>query len=426
MLLEFTVENYRSIKEPVTLSAVAQKSRKVKAGKRAMKSDAEICPGFPVEGWDMELLPVMAIFGANASGKSNVVSALDYFALLVTGNHTKAISIQSYKSTTPNPFKLDSTYHTKPTKFCIQVAVSSYIYKYRLEIIQSRVIFESLVYSTSETKRPRILFERKWSEQQEHYLWKNGESFQGSHLQLQKSIRETELFMVVLERLKIAKIQLFSKWIGELVVDIIQPSLSLNTSMTNTLISYLDRENPSLRKKVVGILRNFDTGLVDLEIRRSPDSSDVEIFAVHEISQGNRVVWRFEEESLGTQKLLSFSYLVISVLEDGGLMSVDELGTNLHPQITSYIIQLFQNPKTNPKGAQLIFTSHDNTLQRNQLLRRDEIWFTEKKPDQSTDLYSLADFKVRNDLAIDKAYLDGRFGAVPFLPDTVEELLGVE
>ena len=76
---------------------------------------------------------------------------------------------------------------------------------------------------------------------------------------------------------------------------------------------------------------------------------------------------------------------------------------------------MFQNPQTNPKNAQLIFTSHDNTLQRNNLLRRDQIWFTQKRPDQSTELYSLSDFKVRNDLAIDKAYLDGRFGAVPFL-----------
>jgi hypothetical protein len=84
---------------------------------------------------------------------------------------------------------------------------------------------------------------------------------------------------------------------------------------------------------------------------------------------------------------------------------------------------MFQNPKTNPKNAQLIFTSHDNTLQRNNLLRRDQIWFTQKRPDQSTELYPLTDFHVRNDLAIDKAYLDGRFGAVPFLPSDEEIIL---
>ena len=96
---------------------------------------------------------------------------------------------------------------------------------------------------------------------------------------------------------------------------------------------------------------------------------------------------------------------------------VDELGSNIHPSITREMIKLFQSPKTNPKRTQLIFTTHDNTLQRNNLLRRDQIWFTQKRPDQSTELYPLSDFNVRNDLAIDKAYLDGRFGAVPFISE---------
>jgi uncharacterized protein len=100
------------------------------------------------------------------------------------------------------------------------------------------------------------------------------------------------------------------------------------------------------------------------------------------------------------------------------------LGFNIHPNITRAIVKMFQNPKTNPNRAQLIFTSHDNTLQRGNLLRRDQIWFTEKRSDGSTELYPLSDFKVRNDLAIDKAYLDGRFGAVPFLPDD-EELISL-
>ena len=95
---------------------------------------------------------------------------------------------------------------------------------------------------------------------------------------------------------------------------------------------------------------------------------------------------------------------------------LDELGSNIHPNITHEIVRLFQDPKTNPKRAQLIFTSHDNTLQQRNLLRRDQIWFTQKRPDGSTELYPLTDFHPRNDLAIDKAYLDGRFGAVPRLP----------
>lgn len=103
-------------------------------------------------------------------------------------------------------------------------------------------------------------------------------------------------------------------------------------------------------------------------------------------------------------------------------MLIDELGSNIHPNITREIVRLFQNPETNPKRAQLIFTSHDNTLQARNLLRRDQIWFTQKRSDGSTDLYPLTDFHPRNDLAIDKAYLDGRFGAVPILPSEEDML----
>lgn len=125
----------------------------------------------------------------------------------------------------------------------------------------------------------------------------------------------------------------------------------------------------------------------------------------------------------GTQRLFNLAYRMLIALKIGSLTIVDELGTNIHPNIVKNIIKIFQNPNTNPKRAQLIFTSHDNTLQRNNLLRRDQIWFTQKRTDQSTELYALTDFHVRNDLAIDKAYLDGRFGAVPFLPSHEEMIL---
>lgn len=147
------------------------------------------------------------------------------------------------------------------------------------------------------------------------------------------------------------------------------------------------------------------------------------IFALHEKPDGQTVSWPFEEESLGTQRLFSLAFRIVVDITIGGLIIVDELGTNIHPNIIRNIIKIFQNQKTNPENAQLIFTSHDNTLQRNNLLRRDQIWFTQKRPDQSTELYPLTDFHVRNDLAIDKAYLDGRFGAVPFLPSNEEMIL---
>jgi uncharacterized protein len=426
MLLEFTVENYRSIKEPVTLSAVGQKSRKTKAGKRAIKSDEEICPGFKVEGWDLIVLPVMAIFGANASGKSNVLGALDYFALLATGTHGNIHNLQDYGLPTLSKFRLDNDYELYPTKFGIEVALNNCIFSYQFSVNGTQIIDEILDYRVSETKRSRTLFHRLWDEDKNKYIWKNGENFSGSHIQLQESIRENELFLGLMKRLNIKKINPFLDWLENWCIDFKYPSLSISNGITGFNIRDIGEKRSELEAKIFGILRNFDTGLLDVKIKEFPDSSGIQILAIHQNEKGEQISWGFDEESLGTRRLFSLAYEIVKVLGNGSIMTLDELGSNLHPKITSHIIQLFQTQKTNPNGAQLIFTSHDNTLQRNQLLRRDQIWFTEKKSDQSTDLYSLADFKVRNDLAIDKAYLDGRFGAVPFLPETVEELLGVD
>jgi uncharacterized protein len=429
MLLEFTVENYRSIKEPVTLSAVAQKAPKRKSSaktKRGVKSDAEICPGFPVEGWDMELLPVMAIFGANASGKSNVLQSLDYLLMLMRGKNSLErlyFFIDSHQ-----PFGLDEKSHSTPTRFDLTIVKNGLIYRYQLELFGQKVYREILSYTSHTTKRMRHLFHREWSESQSMYTWKNGEAFAGSHIQLQPTISENDLFISLINRLKIKITAPLSEFLGVCIPGLLPvPSDTMNIIYANLMRDTVEtEEDMAIKRNIVQLLKMFDVGISDLEFRKPNDKDDAGIYAIHERKDGRKVSWKFEEESLGTQSLFSFGCSILIILKEGGLVLFDELGSNLHPQITSYIIQLFQSLKTNPKGAQLIFTSHDNTLQRNQLLRRDEIWFTEKKPDQSTNLYSLADFKVRNDLAIDKAYLDGRFGAVPFLPETVEELLGVD
>jgi uncharacterized protein len=430
MLLEFTVENYRSIKEPVTLSAVAQKAPKRKSSaksKRGVKSDAEICPGFEVEGWDLTLLPVMAIFGANASGKSNVIKALEHLLSIVT---SQGIRLQIQNPTDQNsiihePFKLDSISRDNPTIFTLQVAISSSIYKYRLALNRKQVTSESLEYSNSLTKRPRVIFSREWD--LGSYKWKKGEGLTSAQFELGKTIRENEIFITILNRFRSDLTSPFYQWAIASSIGLYLNFRGEDKFSSNLIANDSESAKPNdYKDQIVEFLRRFDTGIFDIETHKDIDSGHVTVYAIHQTEQGNSIRWNFEEESLGTQTIFSLAGLIVIALKVGGVVLLDELGTNLHPKITSYIIQLFQNSKTNPKGAQLVFTSHDNTLQRNQLLRRDQIWFTEKRSDQSTDLYSLADFKVRNDLAIDKAYLDGRFGAVPFLPETVEELLGVD
>ncbi len=171
------------------------------------------------------------------------------------------------------------------------------------------------------------------------------------------------------------------------------------------------------------IVQKFDTGLSGIKINKSEEGLGHKIYASHKTIDGKEIIWSFDEDSLGTKRLFGLAFQIVVALAKDGLIIVDELGTNIHPNIVKSIVRRFQSPKTNPKCAQLILTSHYNTLQRNNLLRRDQIWFTQKHSDQSTELYPLTDFHVRNDLAIDKAYLDGRFGAIPFLPSDEEMIL---
>jgi len=423
MLVDFTVENYRSIKEPVTLSAVAQRqsSRQTtqSSKRKRVKLDREITPGYPLKGWDIELLPVLAIFGANASGKSNVIQALDYLLLLMAHGNQETLKFQQFLNYAKlTPFKLDSKFAKKPTQFELRVAFDEAIYTYSLVLNQNRILSENLDYALAETKRTRRLFHRNWDDKAKKFIWKNGSYFAGSHTKLQRTIRENELFISLIARLEVDVIKRLCSWLKWRWLGI-----GLGTEDYDKLSIFSFRSH-GVSKEVVEIIKFFDTGISGIDINNKIEEEyDYDIYALHHTSDGHEIRWSFEEESLGTQRLFSLAYRMVLVLKTGGLLIVDELGTNIHPNIVRNIVSIFQNPKINPKNAQLIFTSHDNTLQRNNLLRRDQIWFTQKRPDKSTDLYPLTDFHVRNDLAIDKAYLDGRFGAVPFLPSNEEMIL---
>jgi hypothetical protein len=221
MLVDFTVENYRSIKEPVTLSAVAQRQssrQTTQDGKRKrVKSDHEIAPGYPVKGWDIELLPVLTIFGANASGKSNVIQALDYLLLLMAHGNQGTLKFQQiFKYAKLIPFKLDSIFAKEPTRFELRVAFDDAIYTYSLILNQNHILLEKLDYALAKTKRTRRLFHRNWDENTKKFIWKNGSDFAGTHTKLQRNIRENELFISLIARLDLDVIERFCNWFRKL------------------------------------------------------------------------------------------------------------------------------------------------------------------------------------------------------------------
>jgi uncharacterized protein len=420
MLLDFTVENFRSIKGAETLSAVAQgrksttKDTEQKTTKRRVKSDEEIAPTFHVEGWDIDILPVIGIFGANASGKSNVLSALAFLLrFMVIGG-----SENYHKRNIFTPFKLDKSSTDNPTHFELRTVFEGTIYTYSLLLDSNQIYAEKLEYSLASTKKTRRLFSRSWNSKSKEYKWSNGKDFKGSHIQLEESLQNHETYFGLLMRLEIPVIKSFTKWV------FFQPSTSnfddKFLQFEQITLDFLF-ESPKILKRVETLLCRLDTGLSGVEVRKVNSNENTELYALHDSDYGT-VKWRFAEESRGTRDLFLVAFSINMALETGSSIIFDELGSSVHSNLTREIIKLFQNPKTNPKNAQLIFSSHDSTLQRNNLLRRDQIWFTQKRLDQSTELYSLSDFKERNDLAIDKAYLDGRFGAIPFISDDEEPL----
>jgi uncharacterized protein len=424
MLIDFTVENFRSIKEPVTLSAIAHTHKR-------NQTDNKIAKPVSVPKRKLELLPILGIFGANASGKSNVLNALEKLLTFVSSSKLYDNSPDSRRFNFVSPFLLNSASAKLPTRFALRILSQGNIYIYNLSILQKVIVEEKLEYIPQELERAstRLIFHRIHNKKSQRYDVENGKDFGEEYRELQTSLKESQAFLGFMQNnLKNDLLLPLVLWFG-----LYWASNSLDDEGLDQYVSCLILDDktasfPNLKPRVLEILKTFDVGIEDFEIRRTKDASDgddFEIWITHRTNKG-KTKWLLEEESLGTRKLFALATKLFWTFDKGVLMIIDELGASTHPNINREIIKLFQNRKINKNGAQLIFTSHDSSLLSKGVLRRDQIWYTQKLEDGSTDLYPLSDFGIRNDLAIDKAYLDGRFKAVPFLPGEreMEELAG--
>ena len=425
MLIDFTVENYRSIREPITLSAIAQTHKR-------NQSDNKITKPVSFPKRKLELLPVLGIFGANASGKSNVLNGLEKLLSFVfyAGFYNK--STANYPQFNfVRPFLLNSTSAISPTRFALRMLREGNVYIYNLSILQNVITEEKLEYIPQELARAstRLIFHRKRNDKTQRYDVENGKEFGETYLEIQTSLKESQAFLgFMMANINNEFLYPVLKWFG-----LYWSSNSLDDDYFDhkyscAILEGMKKRYPNLQPKVLEILKKFDVGIENFEIKKKKDASDdhdFEVWITHRTNKG-KTKWLLEEESLVTRKLFTLAIRLFWTFEEGSLMLVDELGASTHPNINREIIKLFQNRKINKNNAQLIFTSHDSSLLSKGILRRDQIWYTQKLEDGSTDLYPLSDFGIRNDLAIDKAYLDGRFKAVPFLPGEreMEELAG--
>lgn len=421
MLIEFSCQNYKSIKKKVTLS---------------MKSTSDdTYKDTLIKTNGLELSPINAIYGPNGAGKTNVINALGYMSFLVG----QSVTFQHGDKLLFFPHKLSEK--DKPSSFEIQFCVENIRYAYGFSLNQTRILEEYLYYFPK--GRQAKIFERS-----------NGEFSFGSKFKRElDEIRSTKnkenrLFIATAASWTNLKdiINPFSYLKDGLVIN---QSINSGNGEDSWLIYTLSQieSNDDIRELYTQIVKDLGVGITDISSKINkksvsmddipsniPEELRMTLAKSEQVEVELKTIYGemdidFNEESLGIQKILSITGPILDVLINGKVLVYDELEASLHPMLVLYIIEMFKNPDFNKNNAQLIFTTHDTNLLDLNLFRRDQIWLVEKNlDDYSSDLYSLSDLKnVRKDENIEKGYIRGKYGAVPFLGDgLVKKWIGRE
>ncbi|MFM6326010.1 MAG: AAA family ATPase [Microcystis panniformis] len=408
MLIEFSVGNYRSFKDVVTLSMVA-------ADEAADNDELDKNNVFKVNQ-NFSLLKSAAIYGANASGKSNLILAL-YFMQSFVINSSK---LQITDKIDLEKFRLSSETEDKPSFFKIVFHLDNKTYEYSFEVTQERVISEELS-CTPKTRKTNIFSREKDKIKYSKSLMKGKD--------VKDLTKKNTLFLSIAAQFNDPLAGKILLWFSR--VKIISGSQLENLRQLS--IDYLSREQ-NLKNEIVSLIKKLDLSIKDMSIevgrkpldnfhKDIPDTVYNSIETYHEKYDLEGKVIGLESfqlnkhESRGTQKLFALLAPILSVLKASEVLIIDELDSLLHPLMAIAIIGLFNSQQTNPKNAQLIFATHDVNLLSNQLFRRDQIWFTEKNRQEATDLYSLVEFDIDNNASFEQDYIQGRYGAIPFIGD---------
>jgi hypothetical protein len=389
MLLRFRVANYASIRDEADLSMVA------------VTSHEEIAVR-PINGTDLSALPAAAIYGANASGKSSVVDALIFMTSSVVGSH------QTWSPGAPTKrraFRLDTASRQQPTRFAVDFVLGGVRYEYGFSVDDHRVTEEWLF--GFPRKRTRILFERA-----ENNEIKFGQSLAGPRESVARLIRPNSLYLSAAAANNHPQLSPIYNWFAQGIFPV-----TAGRPLAGSSALHIGQHHAG--DPLRSLLRYADTGIVDLATTR-----DSEISFMHRNASGVTRL-SIDEESSGTLAWLQLAGPVTAAVQRGGLLVVDDLDAHLHPLLASHLVGIFQDPGTNRSGAQLLFTAHNTTLLSPSApgrLRRDQVWFTEKDDSGATSLFALAEFRARNEPDnIEKRYLNGSYGAIPFQDETTLE-----
>lgn len=437
MLIEFTVENYLSFKDETTFSMVADKS---------ISKDLENNKFLEPVSKKFELLKSAVIYGANASGKSNLLKSLAFMKQKVFTSFRDSL-INNEENQDINNFKLSSSTENKPSTFEVIFIQNNKRYRYGFEIDNKKVCSEWLFYVPE--KRETNLFKREGNKFKINESFKEGKG-------LEEKTREDVLFLSLVAQFNGSISKEILDWFNKITyISGIEGRFNRSYSILKA------KQDPAFKEKLIHFLRKLDVGIEDINImelsveeqlKKLPNNIPNEIknliesfgtkgkslFATiqrnkYDEQENTKELVSFDIESMesdGTKKIIALLAYWFDILENSKILIIDELDSSLHSLLTIEMIKLFHSKSSNPKNAQLIFSLHDTTILSNEFFRRDQIWFIEKDPFGASDLYSLVEYKldndtkVRNDASYNKNYLKGKYGAIPFLGN-IQELFKI-
>ncbi len=415
MLIEFRVENYRSLRDEQALT--------LEAGRIGESSDPR---PRGVAGHGESLLPAAVIYGANASGKSNVLAALAFMREAVILSHRQ----WEPEGGIPRTAFAWGDKRNESSMFEASFLVEGTKYVYGFSVDDEAVVEEWLF--AWPNNRKQVWFEREGDR------FKFGEHMQGPNDAVEEVTRPNALFLSAAAQHGHKQLRPLYSWFrgilpvnvpgrgypmfhAEFISEIFPSSDHGQLSLFES-----DEADDTLAARIGQLLKAADIGIVDIKSAVDKEEHQGRTFRRRRIllqhQAGDDDSWlHLEEESEGTKTLFQMAPSVFQALDSGGLLLVDELESSLHPSLGLAIVKMFNSPKTNPKNAQIVFTTHDTNLLGTTLgeppLRRDQVWFTEKDKEGASRLYPLTDYKPRKAENLERGYLQGRYGAIPFLGD---------
>lgn len=422
MLVEFRTQNFRSLREEQVLSLVASPDKSL-LDTHALDTGLKAAP---------HVLKSAVVYGANASGKSNLIKALQYMRDVVLMSATLQPG-QAFARL--QPFRLDAVSASQPTAFEVTFILDGVRYQYGFAMNAQRIVSEQLL--VYKAFKPQRWFERHFDAESGKDVYEFGPGLKGAKTLWEGATRPNALFLSMAVQLNSEALRPVYDWFAHRLV-ILNEHAPLSPQFSLEMLKL-----EAQRKAIGEFLRAADISIADVEVatkqatvhsirfdlatgKREEETGEQTVDEVrfHHLTEHGQAVFDLADESSGTRNLLFLAGPVLDILSKGQTLVVDELDTSLHTLLVQALVRLFHRPEANTGGAQLVFTTHDTSLlDAYGLFRRDQVWFVEKRPDQSSSLYPLLDFSPRKNEALERGYLQGRYGALPLLR---HQTLGVQ